>query len=407
MTYSYWQSPQRTPFSSLQQNKEQVDAVVIGGGLTGLFTAYWLKYLYPDSYKSVVILEREQLFAGASGRNAGFLTSGSAFYFQSLVERFGWEKAVQIWRFSELNIEQTKKHFITTTEESQNLDYSFQGAHTLTVHDSETKRLQEAYELLKKADIDCQFLSGEDLHHRLSSPLPTAGIFIKQEGQIHPMFLARHIWKRLQSYQVSLSLQEEVYHTEPMTSSPHSILVSTNLRQWETKKLFITTNAYLPWCLPHLQETITPLRSQVLLTRPLSTLHVPGPCYIPSLRVYYRQLPSKEILIGGMRHLDPQHSPHHCLVTHDVQDALLNLLQQLFPQAATEKQQSWSGIMGFTQNEWPVSGIIPTLNQHGYYLGGFSGHGMGYAFLMSRRLVRFAHQEGPHPTEGSLREDLP
>ena len=41
--------------------------------------------------------------------------------------------------------------------------------------------------------------------------------------------------------------------------------------------------------------------------------------------------------------------------------------------------------MGFTEDELPISGKIEGENQ--FYLGGFSGHGNGYAFKMAKDLI--------------------
>lgn len=50
-----------------------VDVCIVGGGLTGLWTAYYLKSARPDL--SVVVLEREFCGYGASGRNGGWLSA--------------------------------------------------------------------------------------------------------------------------------------------------------------------------------------------------------------------------------------------------------------------------------------------------------------------------------------------
>lgn len=58
---------------------EECDALVIGGGIAGLSTAYWLQKEYPDW--RVVVVEKNRIGSGASGRNAGFVTCGSAEHF--------------------------------------------------------------------------------------------------------------------------------------------------------------------------------------------------------------------------------------------------------------------------------------------------------------------------------------
>lgn len=51
----------------------ECDVAVVGGGYTGLWTAYYLKRADPSL--RVVVLEREFAGCGASGRNGGWLTN--------------------------------------------------------------------------------------------------------------------------------------------------------------------------------------------------------------------------------------------------------------------------------------------------------------------------------------------
>ena len=51
----------------------QADLVVVGGGMSGLWTAYEARRRFPDW--SVVLLEGERIAEGASGRNGGFVAA--------------------------------------------------------------------------------------------------------------------------------------------------------------------------------------------------------------------------------------------------------------------------------------------------------------------------------------------
>lgn len=53
----------------------QYDHIIVGGGIVGLCTAFYLKEKFPD--QTVMILERGLLPSGASTKNAGFACMGS------------------------------------------------------------------------------------------------------------------------------------------------------------------------------------------------------------------------------------------------------------------------------------------------------------------------------------------
>jgi len=68
---SYWQRDARDRWVGLAL-PSAVDFAVIGGGFAGLATAIRLRERHPQA--SIALLEAERVGAGASGRNAGFLT---------------------------------------------------------------------------------------------------------------------------------------------------------------------------------------------------------------------------------------------------------------------------------------------------------------------------------------------
>ena len=74
-TKSWWPIgclPMRFP-PALAAPPRTADVVVIGAGMTGCATAYWLKKLQRDGAKSCVVLDARGVAGGATGRNGGHL----------------------------------------------------------------------------------------------------------------------------------------------------------------------------------------------------------------------------------------------------------------------------------------------------------------------------------------------
>lgn len=71
-----------------------VDVAVVGGGLTGLWTAYYL--LRSDPSLRVAVLEREHVGFGASGRNGGWCSAVLPMSLESLAARHGRGAAVRM-----------------------------------------------------------------------------------------------------------------------------------------------------------------------------------------------------------------------------------------------------------------------------------------------------------------------
>lgn len=73
------------PVSSLESNV-QADVVVVGGGIAGVVTAY---FILKETDRSVMLLERTRVAHGATGHNAGQLVDGFEKSFIDMVADFG------------------------------------------------------------------------------------------------------------------------------------------------------------------------------------------------------------------------------------------------------------------------------------------------------------------------------
>ena len=85
MTVSYWQD------ASTDRTIE-CDICVVGAGMVGLYTARLLE----GQRQRVCVLEARHIAAGASGRNAGMVLTGSAYYYHEALRVYGRELAREI-----------------------------------------------------------------------------------------------------------------------------------------------------------------------------------------------------------------------------------------------------------------------------------------------------------------------
>ncbi len=69
----------------------QTDVVIVGGGIAGLTTAF---FTLRDTHKTVLLLEADKIAHGATGHNAGQITSYFERPLSELVEEFGLELAI-------------------------------------------------------------------------------------------------------------------------------------------------------------------------------------------------------------------------------------------------------------------------------------------------------------------------
>lgn len=91
MNHSPWiaQLNRTRPVQPLDQNLE-TDVIIVGGGIAGVTTAY---FLLTRTDKKVILLEAGKVAHGATGHNAGQISSYYEKNFSEMVEQFGIDKA--------------------------------------------------------------------------------------------------------------------------------------------------------------------------------------------------------------------------------------------------------------------------------------------------------------------------
>ena len=110
---------------------------------------------------------------------------------------------------------------------------------------------------------------------------------------------------------------------------------------------------------------------------------------------YWRQLSDGRVLVGGMRHrARAEEVGTVCLPTATIQTFLDGELRDLGVSAPVGHR--WAGIMGFSPDGLPLAGPLPS-SPGVLLLGGYTGHGMGFAVHAARGLVAHLVDGTPIP----------
>ena len=98
MTESFWmkRNTKTTNYPTLQKETD-AHIAIIGGGLTGITTAYYLAQAEEDA----ILLEADSLCFGASGRNTGKLTMQHGLLYANLIEHYDRILARQYYEANE------------------------------------------------------------------------------------------------------------------------------------------------------------------------------------------------------------------------------------------------------------------------------------------------------------------
>lgn len=359
MTTSHWQRPHA--FLTPDMN---TDVLIVGGGYVGLSTAFWITELRPDL--KVTLVERAFSGAGASGRNAGFLTLGSASFYKSLSLKWGHEKALALMGFARESLELVHQHILKASPEIK-----FERATSLTLFQTSSQHELWKSSQFNPEDFGFSWKSETDL------PLSLRGKFfgayeVGPEYKINPMQLLGSLKKLLTSRKVQIIENVMAYE---LTEEG----ISTEVNKIKAKQVVLALNGYFPQFHSAFKDIIVPRRAQMLAVEFEGDFDCPGLHYDPPERVYWRKTQDKTLIIGGKRLLDETGEMGDF---EKISPKIQRGLEQYLSEQLGLKYKiinRWSGTMGFTDHELPLMTKVAAPVET-YVIGGFSGHGMGLGF---------------------------
>lgn len=359
--------------------KRNYDVAIIGAGISGISTAFWLKK--EDPSLKIAVIERGRLGIGASGRNAGFITCGSVEHFNRMAGKHGLEEATEIWRFSETNLKLLEEHIIQG--DGAAIQFEKNGCYSLAAQESEFDELKKVAEMMTNLNIRVSIHDSNEIEKLTGARRFVGGIKYLDDATVHPVRLLELMASRVPD--IDLIEGTEAFGWESADGGTR--LLKTDAGEIECAMIVLALNGYSPQLQGYFSDKIFPTRAQILMMEKVPRF-MEGPCYANFYLDYFRQLPSGELLIGGFRQLEKAtevgYSDH---TTEVIQNALHDFVRNHLPQFDSSRvTHRWSGVMGFSKDGQPMVGALPDDNQI-FFLGGYTGHGMGLAFHTAKCLV--------------------
>lgn len=182
----------KSNFKTLNGN-EDTEICVIGGGLFGLTTAYYLT----KCGKKVIVLEKGEIGSKVSGNTTGKITSQHDLFYAHLIDDYGEECAKKYLEANEKAIENIKQ---IIKEEQIDCDFSMQKSYVYTTKEDEVLEIQKEVAVVNKLGKDAKFVNKIDLPIKIKGAIEFEG-----QAQFHPrkymLGLANSIEKQNKIYQ--------------------------------------------------------------------------------------------------------------------------------------------------------------------------------------------------------------
>lgn len=171
------------------RGRRSADAVVVGGGLSGVTIALWLC----KAGLKVVLLEAETLGCGATSRCAGMLSLFGGMSYARMEQQYGMETAAACGLTAQ-NAFQALRDM--AREQGAASDWQDTDAYVVS---GEQEPLQREAEAMRKAGI------AAELGKATLSPLPAEhALCLRNMATLHPMKHLRHLVKQAESQGLSI-----------------------------------------------------------------------------------------------------------------------------------------------------------------------------------------------------------
>jgi len=362
------------------------DVAIVGGGYTGLWTALALRERSPDL--RVTLLEAEICGDGPSGRNGGFV-HGYWASLASILRVLGEERALELARAGERIISG-----IRVWAESRGEDVWLREAGMLEVsaapaQDGAVEQAAAAAATVGRAD-QAVALKPDEVERRISSPVFRGGVFYPECATVHPGLLVRALRRAV--LDAGVTLHERTRVTAVRAGLPNELATPGGILR--APEVVLATNAALTGWAPA-SRNLTNFGSYVVLTEPapqrLAEIGWTGGEAIVDGRMflhYFRTTDDGRVLMGsgsgpigfGGR-LDDRFS-RDLPTAARAEAGLRRLLPGL---AGVRVERAWGGPIDVSADHLPFFRTKPGTRIH--YGAGYSGHGVGPAWLGGRILA--------------------
>jgi glycine/D-amino acid oxidase-like deaminating enzyme len=366
------------------QGTLEVDVAVIGGGFTGMVTAYELKRAEPAM--QVAVLEARTAGYGASGRNGSFAMTvvGLGFGTTALIK--GKQFLKEAHTYMERAVDCTDELILREGLDCDRIRPGFLRAATTKGY---IKRLQEDIELMASLGFQgIDWIDAAETRARVNSPRYLGALWEPRLVLINPAKLVREE-KRL-AMRIGVQVYEDTPVIEVLLNGQFDL--KTPSGKVIADKLVFATNAY-SHLFPDLRRKQIPAFTYMIASQPLTDEQLApigwqgfeGIEDARNLIHYYRLTPDRRLVIGGGPvgltfgndlYADENQSAWQHLERH---------VKFLFPSLKDiEFSHRWGGPFSVTLDLTPVLGYLG--DKRAVYSLGCIGHGVSMSHLNAQTL---------------------
>lgn len=372
---SYWlDTVTSAPLAEALELPAVADVAIVGAGFTGLSAALALA----KRGAKVVVLERYEAGWGASSRNGGMALTGLKQPAESLLAKFGVERARRLFDASIAAIACVEK---IVHDESIECDFARSGHLEVACKRSHLDGFRRTAETLARDfGHTVAILDKNGLASEIASDAYHGGLLDEVSGGLNPASLVQGLRRGAVSRGAVVVERTDVERIESSTKNgTRGFDLATSRGPLRAGQVFVATGAYTGHASPKLQQRVIPVGSYVIATetldRPLASTLIPRSRMVfdsNNFLHYYRMTPDHRLLFGGRAAFLPANER----TVRESAAILRRGMLGVFPQLRdASTAYAWGGTIDFTFDMLPHAGEIDGIQ----YALGYAGHGVAMA----------------------------
>ncbi|WP_243043016.1 NAD(P)/FAD-dependent oxidoreductase [Dyella sedimenti] len=351
------------PYAPLQE-RIHARVAIVGGGFAGLHTALGLA---ERGMRDVVLLEKEHIGFGASGRNGGFVFAGYSLGEQALLDQRGQDMARTLFGYTTEAVERIRLRVARHAIACDMVDEGVVWANWF--RDPAVLRQRQAL-LAEHYGVSWEWLPQQALRERIHTTRYFDGLYERNALHLHPLNLAIGLAGAASSLGVRLHENTDAWQ---LRRDGTQWRIETAQGAVTADQVVLACGGYLAGLKRQVDRAILPIATYVMVTEPLGDrlaecLRTRSAIYDTRFAFdYYRPLPDTRLLWGGrisVRNRSPR----------AVQRLLTRDLLRVFPQLKGVRiDYAWSGLMSYARHQMPqIGGTGDGL----WWAQAFGGHGL-------------------------------
>ena len=366
---SLWQD--EASFVPKQQNfiGTHYDVVVVGGGMTGVVTAYLLQ----KQGRRCLLAEAHNLGFGTTGGTTAHLNTIMDTPYSTISSKFSKEASRIVRKGASEAINLIEEHIRSLGIECE---FSRTDAYLFSANENETKELDDILKASQDAGVEAEYTT--------QLPLPVAfekAVCFKDQARFHPI---RYLYGVAAAFEREGGHIVEQCRVTNVDESKEMLSISTTQGQFTAKNIIYAT--HIPPGINLLHLRCAPWRSYAMAVK-LANEQYPDELIYDMKDPYHYYRTQR---IDGVPYLIVGGKDHKTGADHDPEQSFLALrahVQRIFN--ISEITHEWSSQYFDSADGLPYIGVLPGASDRVYVATGFGGNGMIYSHIAAVELSHY------------------